>query len=178
MTLAGPSLSAEVAAELPAAILAASLNPAAAARVQTMVSSPTFRVYTSADPRGVELGVSLKNVIAIAAGILEGLQLGSNAMGALLTRGIAEITRLGVRMGAQHETFLGLAGIGDLVTTCTSGLSRNHQVGLALAKGASLAHILDEPQIDDADGHLRIGDLPEHLHDDGRAHHTASGSRR
>ncbi len=143
VTLAGPSLSAEVANELPAAILAASLDPAAAAQVQTMFSSPTFRVYTSADPRGVELGVSLKNVIAIAAGILEGLHLGNNAMGALLTRGIAEMTRLGVRMGAQRETFLGLAGIGDLVTTCTSGLSRNHQVGLALARGASLKHILD-----------------------------------
>jgi glycerol-3-phosphate dehydrogenase (NAD(P)+) len=144
VVLAGPSLAAEVVSGLPAAVLAASENPDAASRVQSALSGPNLRIYTSADPLGVELGVSLKNVIAIAAGIVEGLDLGRNAMGALLTRGLAEIARLGMRMGARRETFLGLAGIGDLVTTCTSHLSRNHQVGLALADGRPLPQILDE----------------------------------
>lgn len=142
VVLAGPSLAAEVAARLPAALLAAADSPERAARVQALFAAPAMRVYTSGDPLGVELGVSLKNVIAIAAGIVDGLGLGQNTMGALLTRGLAEITRLGVRMGASRETFLGLAGIGDLVTTCTSRLSRNHQVGLGLAEGKSLEQIL------------------------------------
>ncbi len=142
VVLAGPSLAAEVAAGLPAALLAASDDPRAAQRVQRLFSGPSLRVYTSGDPLGVELGVSLKNVIAIAAGIIDGLGLGQNTMGALLTRGLAEMTRLGVRLGASRETFLGLAGIGDLVTTCTSRLSRNHQVGLGLAEGKPLAQIL------------------------------------
>ncbi len=142
VVLAGPSLAAEVAARLPAALLAAADQPERAARVQAIFAAPHLRVYTSGDPLGVELGVSLKNVVAIAAGIVDGLGLGRNAMGALLTRGLAEITRLGVRMGAARETFLGLAGIGDLVTTCTSRLSRNHQVGLGLAEGKPLAQIL------------------------------------
>jgi glycerol-3-phosphate dehydrogenase (NAD(P)+) len=144
VTMVGPSLAAEVAAELPTVLLAASTNPEAAKGVQAALSSPTFRVYTSSDPLGVEIGVSMKNVIAIAAGIVEGLRLGRNAMGALVTRGLAEITRLGVALGGRRETFLGLAGIGDLVTTCTSRLSRNHQVGLALADGRPLPQILRE----------------------------------
>jgi glycerol-3-phosphate dehydrogenase (NAD(P)+) len=144
VTMVGPSLAAEVAAELPTALLAASADAAAAETVQAALSSPTFRVYTSSDPLGVEIGVAMKNVIAIAAGIVEGLRLGRNAMGALITRGLAEITRLGVALGGRRETFLGLAGIGDLVTTCTSQLSRNHQVGLALADGRPLPQILEE----------------------------------
>ncbi|MCK4304284.1 MAG: NAD(P)-dependent glycerol-3-phosphate dehydrogenase [Candidatus Eisenbacteria sp.] len=144
VVLAGPSLAAEVAAQLPTALLAASENEEASRAVQRVFSSPSLRVYTSPDPLGVELGVSLKNVIAIAAGISEGLQLGQNAMGALLTRGLVEITRLGVALGARRETFLGLSGIGDLVTTCTSRLSRNHRVGLGLAEGRPLAQILDQ----------------------------------
>jgi glycerol-3-phosphate dehydrogenase (NAD(P)+) len=144
VVLAGPSLAAEVAARLPAALLAAADRPEPAKRVQALFAAPYLRIYTSGDPLGVELGVSLKNVIAIAAGIVDGLGLGQNAMGALLTRGLAEISRLGVRMGASRETFLGLAGIGDLVTTCTSRLSRNHRVGLGLAEGRPLAQILAE----------------------------------
>ena len=141
--LLGPSLAAEVADGKPAALLAAADTEAVSGRVQENLSGPQLRIYTSSDRIGVEIGVSLKNVIAIAAGIVTGLDLGHNAMGALLTRGLAEISRLGVRMGARRETFLGLGGIGDLVTTCASPLSRNHQVGLALAKGERLPHILD-----------------------------------
>lgn len=141
--LLGPSLAAEVVAGKPAALLAAADEEAAAGRVQESLAGPQLRIYTSSDRLGVEVGVSLKNVIAIAAGIVAGLDLGHNAMGALLTRGLAEISRLGVRMGARQKTFLGLGGIGDLVTTCASPLSRNHQVGLALAKGERLPHILD-----------------------------------
>lgn len=144
VVLAGPNLSAEIAAGLPAAALAASHDREAARRTQAICASDALRIYTSDDPLGVELGVSLKNVIAIAAGIIEGLQLGHNAMGALLTRGLAEISRLGVALGARRETFLGLGGIGDLVTTCTSNLSRNHQVGLQLAEGRQLSQILEE----------------------------------
>jgi len=118
-----------------------------AERVQARFSCEWFRVYTNPDPLGVEIGVSLKNVMAIAAGLAEGLGLGRNAFGALITRGLAEVTRLGVRMGGRWETFLGLAGVGDLVMTCTSELSRNYRVGLALARGKRLAHILDELQM-------------------------------
>ncbi len=141
--LLGPSLAAEVADGKPAALLAAADTETVSGRVQETLSGPQLRIYTSSDRIGVEIGVSLKNVIAIAAGIVTGLDLGHNAMGALLTRGLAEISRLGMRMGARRETFLGLGGIGDLVTTCASPLSRNHQVGLALAKGERLPHILD-----------------------------------
>ncbi len=140
--LVGPSLAAEVAKGLPTAVVAASVEGARSEAVQRLFAGPTFRVYTSTDVLGVELGVSLKNVIAIAAGICAGLELGSNALGALLTRGLAEIMRLGVAMGAKAETFLGLAGVGDLVTTCTSRLSRNYRVGFALAKGERLEQIL------------------------------------
>jgi len=147
VVLAGPSFAVEVAAQRPTAILAAAVDQDCARRVQRLFSCDHFRVYTSADPLGVEIGVSLKNVIAIAAGLAAGLSLGANALGALVTRGLAEIARLGERMGARPETFLGLAGIGDLVMTCTSPLSRNYRVGLALARGSSLAQILDELQM-------------------------------
>jgi glycerol-3-phosphate dehydrogenase (NAD(P)+) len=139
--LSGPSFAREVAAGLPTAITAASHEPAAARRVQELFSTPTFRVYTSDDVTGVELGGALKNVIAIAAGICDGLGLGHNARSALITRGLAEMTRLGVALGARRETFAGLAGLGDLVLTCTGDLSRNRTLGQALAAGRSLAEI-------------------------------------
>ncbi|MBU1947627.1 MAG: NAD(P)-dependent glycerol-3-phosphate dehydrogenase, partial [Candidatus Eisenbacteria bacterium] len=133
--LAGPSLADEVLRGLPTAIVAASEDDDAARRAQRLFHGPGFRVYTSRDLIGVELGVSLKNVIAIAAGLAQELRLGHNGYGALLTRGLAEMSRLGLAMGARRDTFLGLAGLGDLVTTCGSPLSRNHQVGRRLAKG-------------------------------------------
>jgi glycerol-3-phosphate dehydrogenase (NAD(P)+) len=122
----------------PCVILAASQDDAAAKAVQRLFATERFRVYTSGDPLGVEIGSSLKNVVALASGILDGLELGQNTRGALLTRGLAEIRRLGVALGARAETFLGLAGVGDLVTTCTSPLSRNHTLGVALGKGEPL----------------------------------------
>jgi glycerol-3-phosphate dehydrogenase (NAD(P)+) len=142
VVLAGPSFAAEVAAQKPTAVIAAATDPQTAEQVQAVFSSDAFRVYTGTDPLGVEIGVAVKNVIAIAAGIAEGLGLGRNALGALLTRGLAETMRLGVRLGARSETFLGLAGIGDLVITCTSELSRNYRVGLGLARGRGLSEIL------------------------------------
>jgi glycerol-3-phosphate dehydrogenase (NAD(P)+) len=138
VVLAGPSLALEVAQGKPSAVLAASHDEAAAALVQRLFSGEMFRVYTSGDPFGVELGTALKNVIALAAGIADGLGLGQNARGALLTRGLAEIRRLGQALGARPETFLGLAGVGDMVTTCTSPLSRNHSLGEALGRGEPL----------------------------------------
>ncbi len=147
VVFAGPSFAHDVAAGRPTALLAACEDDARAQAVQRLFSSDSLRVYRNADPLGVEIGVSLKNVIAIAAGIAEGLGLGRNALGALVTRGLAEIGRLGARMGARPETFLGLAGIGDLVITCTSTLSRNYRVGLGLARGESLEHILSELQM-------------------------------
>lgn len=143
VVFAGPSLAREVAAELPAAILAASEDDAAAQRVQALFATERLRVYTSPDPRGVEIATALKNVVALASGIVDGLGLGQNTRGALLTRGLAEIQRLGVAMGARPETFLGLAGVGDLVTTCTSPLSRNHTLGEALGRGERLEAALD-----------------------------------
>ena len=140
--LSGPSFAKEVSRGLPAALVAASDDEATAKQVQSLLSSPTFRVYAGSDPLGVELGGSLKNVIAIAAGVVDGLGLGHNALAALVTRGVREIARLGVAMGARAETFAGLAGLGDLVLTCTGDLSRNRQLGLALGKGASLADLL------------------------------------
>ncbi len=138
VTLAGPSLALEVASGKPALILAASHDAEAAATVQRLFATERFRVYTSLDPLGVELATALKNVVALAAGIADGLELGQNARGALLTRGLAEIRRLGEAMGARPDTFLGLAGVGDLVTTCTSPLSRNHTLGEALGRGEAL----------------------------------------
>jgi glycerol-3-phosphate dehydrogenase (NAD(P)+) len=140
--LSGPSFAKEVSRGLPAALVAASDDEATAKRVQELLSSPAFRLYAGSDPLGVELGGSLKNVIAIAAGVVDGLGLGHNALAALVTRGVREIARLGVAMGARAETLAGLAGLGDLVLTCTGDLSRNRQLGLALGKGASLADLL------------------------------------
>ena len=142
VVLSGPCLAREVANQLPATVVVASDDDAASRAVQRALATPWFRIYTSHDPVGVELGGSLKNVIAIAAGICDGLELGSNAKAALITRGLVEMTRLGVALGAKRETFAGLAGLGDLVTTCMSGLSRNHNVGQEIGRGQSLEAIL------------------------------------
>jgi glycerol-3-phosphate dehydrogenase (NAD(P)+) len=138
LALSGPNFAGEIAAGLPAATVVAGSDPALTARVQTLLSGPAFRVYTSDDVAGVELGGALKNVVAIACGISDGLGYGENAKAALITRALAEITRLGVAAGARPLTFLGLAGMGDLILTCESDISRNRRLGLALAKGASL----------------------------------------
>ena len=138
VALSGPSFAEEVHAGHPTAIVAASRDAAAAAETQLLFSTPTFRVYSSDDVVGVTLGGSLKNTIAIAAGILDGLGLGNNPRAALLTRGLAEIARLGAALGANAATFAGLAGMGDLILTCTGALSRNRQLGVALAGGATL----------------------------------------
>lgn len=140
--LSGPSFAAEVAARQPTAVVAASDDPAAARDAQRAFSNDTFRVYTHDDVIGVELGGSLKNVIAVATGMAEGLGLGFNPRAALITRGLAEVTRLGVALGASPRTFAGLAGVGDLVLTCTGALSRNRALGLEIARGASLADVL------------------------------------
>ncbi|MHB8056607.1 MAG: NAD(P)H-dependent glycerol-3-phosphate dehydrogenase [Desulfuromonadaceae bacterium] len=144
VALSGPTFAREVAQELPSLIVAASRNPAAAERVQGVFSCPCLRVYTNSDVAGVELGGAVKNVIAIAAGICDGLGFGHNARAALITRGLAEMNRLGQAMGAQAATFAGLAGMGDLVLTCTGDLSRNRTVGFKLGQGMKLADILAE----------------------------------
>ncbi len=135
--LSGPSFAKEVAESHPTAVVLASREPSQAKKIQHSISSPVFRTYTSDDISGVELAGAVKNVIAIAAGISDSLQFGSNSVAALVTRGIAEMIRLGVQLGARQETFAGLAGIGDLVLTCTGKLSRNHYVGSELGKGKS-----------------------------------------
>lgn len=140
--LSGPSFAKEISRGLPAAVVAASDEATTAERAQVLLSTPTFRVYAGSDPLGVEIAGAIKNVIAIAAGLVDGLGLGHNALAALITRGVREITRLGVAMGARIETFSGLAGVGDLVLTCTGDLSRNRQLGLALGKGTLLADLL------------------------------------
>jgi glycerol-3-phosphate dehydrogenase (NAD(P)+) len=142
--LSGPSHAEEVLKKMPTTVVAASLDAETAASVQTAFHSDYFRVYTSDDLIGVELGGALKNVIAIAAGITDGLGLGDNAKAALMTRGLHEITRLGVSLGAQPLTFAGLAGMGDLIVTCTSRHSRNRLLGEKLGKGASLETALGE----------------------------------
>ena len=142
VVLAGPNLSKEIEQGLPAATVVASTNMTAAERVQAAFSSSSFRVYTNSDPLGVELGGTLKNVMAIAAGACDGLQLGTNAKAALLTRGLAEIIRIGTQWGAMTETFYGLSGLGDILATCNSPLSRNYQVGYQLARGKTLPEIL------------------------------------
>jgi glycerol-3-phosphate dehydrogenase (NAD(P)+) len=138
VTLAGPSHAEEVARRMPTTVVAAGTDPAVLARVQEGLGTDTFRIYTNDDPVGVELAVALKNVIAIAAGIADGLGFGDNTKGALLTRGLAEMSRLGVALGARAETFAGLAGLGDLVTTATSRHSRNRNLGEAIARGRTL----------------------------------------
>jgi glycerol-3-phosphate dehydrogenase (NAD(P)+) len=140
--LSGPSFAAEVAARQPTAVVAASLSPNAALIAQEALSSTTFRVYTHDDVTGVELCGALKNVMAVAAGIVEGVGLGYNSRAALITRGLHEMTRLGVALRAQTSTFAGLAGLGDLVLTCTGALSRNRALGIEVGKGATLEQAL------------------------------------
>lgn len=140
--LSGPNFSAEIAAGLPAATVIAGHDAERTAAVQSAFMSDGFRAYTSDDVIGVELGGALKNVVAIACGISDGLGSGQNAKAALMTRGLAEMTRFGVAAGAKMSTFLGLAGVGDLIATCESDLSRNRRLGLALAAGKSLQDAL------------------------------------
>jgi len=140
--LSGPNIAAELARYLPATAVAASEDESFARRVQTVFSTEWFRVYTNTDVIGVELAGATKNIVAIAAGILDGLAAGNNAKAALVTRGLVEITRLGIAMGAQAETFNGLAGLGDLITTCVSPEGRNRSVGERIGKGQKLADVL------------------------------------
>jgi glycerol-3-phosphate dehydrogenase (NAD(P)+) len=140
--LSGPNIAAELARYLPATAVAASEDEGLARRVQTVFSTEWFRVYTNNDVIGVELAGAIKNIIAIAAGIIDGLAAGNNAKAALVTRGLVEITRLGIAMGAQAETFNGLAGLGDLITTCVSPEGRNRSVGERIGKGQKLADVL------------------------------------
>jgi glycerol-3-phosphate dehydrogenase (NAD(P)+) len=142
--LSGPSFAREVAQEMPTAIVAAASKLETAVRVQDAFSTSYFRVYTKSDVIGVELGGSIKNVISIAAGISDGLGLGHNTRAALITRGLAEMARLGAALGARASTFAGLAGMGDLVLTCTGDLSRNRTVGIKLGEGMRLSEILAE----------------------------------
>ena len=140
--LSGPTFAREVARGEPAAVVIASADPNVAATVQSTFSGPSFRLYTNSDMIGVEIGAALKNVIAIGAGVCHGLGLGNNTLAALITRGLAEITRLAVAMGGQPKTLAGLAGLGDLVLTCSGELSRNRNVGIELAKGRRLVDIV------------------------------------
>ncbi|MGA3024279.1 MAG: NAD(P)H-dependent glycerol-3-phosphate dehydrogenase [Bryobacteraceae bacterium] len=140
--LSGPTFARDVAAGVPTALVIASRDAALARTIQHDLSGPTFRLYTNADPVGVEVAAALKNVIAIAAGVCHELGLGHNAIAALITRGLAELRRLACAMGGNPHTLAGLAGLGDLVLTCTGELSRNRQVGIELAKGRSLAEIV------------------------------------
>lgn len=140
--LSGPSFAAEVARGVPTAVSLACIEAPASRELQNLMNGPTLRVYTLDDVVGVELGGALKNVVALAAGIADGLGFGHNSRAALITRGLAEISRLGVALGAQPLTFLGLSGMGDLVLTCTGDLSRNRTVGLRLGQGEKLGEIL------------------------------------
>ena len=142
VALSGPSFAIEVAQQLPTAVLVASTDRDATARVQAEFRGPSLRLYGSSDVIGVEIGGAMKNVIAIAAGVVEGVGLGHNALAALITRGLAEVTRLACAAGGQRETTSGLSGLGDLVLTCTGSLSRNRHVGLELGRGRSLPDIL------------------------------------
>jgi len=142
VAISGPSFAIEVARGQPTAVVAASASHEAAVAVQSALSGDGFRVYTSDDVRGVELAGALKNVMAVATGIADGLELGLNSRAALITRGLAETTRLGVALGAQAATFAGLAGLGDLVLTCTGALSRNRAVGIEVGRGRKLDEIM------------------------------------
>jgi len=142
--LSGPTFAREVSQGTPTAAVIAATSHAMADAVQQLLSTATFRVYTNTDVLGVELGGALKNVMAIAAGICDGLHLGDNTRAALITRGLAEMTHLGVAMGARAHTFAGLSGMGDLVLTCTGHLSRNHAVGVQLGQGKKLPDILSQ----------------------------------
>jgi glycerol-3-phosphate dehydrogenase (NAD(P)+) len=140
--LSGPTFAREVAHGEPTALVIASVDSGLAASIQREFSGPTFRLYASDDPVGVELGAALKNIIAIGAGICDGLHLGSNSIAALITRGLAEITRLAIALGGRPRTLSGLSGLGDLVLTCNGDLSRNRTVGIELAKGRKLREIV------------------------------------
>jgi glycerol-3-phosphate dehydrogenase (NAD(P)+) len=140
--LSGPSFAAEVLDGQPTAVVLACEEEALGVRLRQAFSTPVFRCYSSTDVCGVELGGAVKNVMAIAAGLCDGLGLGHNARGAMITRGLAEIRRLGAALGARESTFMGLSGLGDLVLSCTGDLSRNRRVGLALARGEELEKIL------------------------------------
>jgi len=142
--LSGPNLAGEIASGLPAGTVVASTDPALAAEVAAMLGSDQFRVYTNPDVVGVELGGALKNVIALAAGMADGLRLGDSGKAAIITRGLAEITRLGVAAGADPRTFAGLAGVGDLMATCMSKLSRNRRAGELLASNMAWADVADQ----------------------------------
>ncbi len=142
--LAGPSHAEEVARGVPTTVVAAGIEPHAAREAQRLFSTERFRVYTNGDLTGVEIATALKNIIALAAGISDGLGFGDNTKGALLTRGLAEITRLGIAMGAKENTFAGLAGMGDLITTCISRHSRNRRFGEEIARGKSVEQIRKE----------------------------------
>jgi glycerol-3-phosphate dehydrogenase (NAD(P)+) len=141
--LSGPSFAKEVSRRLPTAVAVAGSNPEAARKAQELFARPYFRVYTNPDLMGVELGGAIKNVMAIAAGTSDGLGFGHSSRAALITRGLAEMARLGMKMGADAQTFFGLAGLGDLVLTCTGDLSRNRYLGLELGKGRTLSAILE-----------------------------------
>jgi len=143
-TLGGPSFAQEVAAGMPTALTIASDDEAVGKNVQDAFTSPSLRIYRNEDVTGTELGGALKNIIALAAGVVHGLELGSNSAAALITRGMAEMTRLAIACGGRRETLAGLSGIGDLVLTCTGGLSRNRSVGIELGKGRRLGEILEE----------------------------------
>jgi len=142
MALSGPSFASELSAGKPTAVCLAGRDAQLVERFQTALMTPAFRVYADGDLIGLQLGGALKNVMALAAGVVDGLELGHNARAALVTRGLAEIVRLGVAMGADPRTFYGLSGVGDLVLTCTGSLSRNHTVGVRLGQGESLEAIL------------------------------------
>lgn len=145
--LSGPSFANEVSVDMPTAVVAAARDEVVAKKIQTVFSTETFRVYNHRDIIGVELGGAMKNVIAIAAGVADGLGFGHNTRAALITRGLAEMTRLGIRLGGAAETFAGLAGMGDLVLTCTGDLSRNRSVGIELGKGRKIDEILNGMQM-------------------------------
>jgi glycerol-3-phosphate dehydrogenase (NAD(P)+) len=142
--ISGPTFAGEIARGLPAAVTVAALEPATAERVSAWLRNERVRVYTSDDVAGVQLGGAIKNVMAIAAGISDGLGFGANARAALITRGLAELTRLGVAMGGKRETFMGLTGAGDLILTCTDNTSRNRRVGLGLGQGRRLPEVLKD----------------------------------
>lgn len=145
--VSGPSFAKEVSNEMPSAVVAAAKDHVVAEQIQQLFSTERFRVYTSNDIVGVELGGAMKNVIALAAGVSDGLGFGHNTRAALITRGLAEMTRLGLKLGGQIETFAGLAGMGDLVLTCTGDLSRNRSVGIELGRGRKLDEILSGMQM-------------------------------
>jgi len=142
VSLSGPSFAHEVAADRPTGISLASANESFAIAAQSILSTPNFRCYTNTDVLGVELGGALKNVIAIAVGVCDGMGLGLNTRAMMMTRGLAELTRLGIRLGANPLTFLGLSGIGDLMLTCTGDLSRNRRVGLEIGRGKKVDEVL------------------------------------